>query len=94
MAHRHLTNAAVENLNRQIWKELKCLCERQEHWDKYLQTVMLAHRSTVSVYSTKFTPFETMFGRCMRLPTDNSLIQAEVNTDINKQKYKQHMYNV
>ena len=86
-AYRPQTNAACESFNRNIWAGLKCYCDKQDEWDKYLQTIMLAYRSTVSTYSTKFTPFEVLFGRQMRLPLDNCLRLAQTELNPDKDKY-------
>jgi len=66
-------NGTAENFNQTIWKSLRCYCDKQENWNEYLQSIMLAYRSTTSAYSTQFSPYEIMFGREIRLAIDNEL---------------------
>jgi transposase InsO family protein len=69
------SNSAAENFNRFIWKNLKRYCQDDnKSWASYLSTIACAHRSTVSIYSTKFSPFELFTGRKINLPLD-SMIQ-------------------
>ena len=72
--YRPQSNSAAENFNRTIWKGLRAYCSQQEKWPEYLQPIMLAYRSTVSAFSTQYTPYHIMFGREMRLPIDNELL--------------------
>ena len=72
-SYRPQANSCAENFNRTIWKGLKAYCDKQDRWSDYLQSIMLGYRSTVSAYSTQFTPYFLMFGRNIRLPIDNDL---------------------
>ena len=47
---------------------VKYLDERKELWDEYLNTCVYAYNTTHE--STKFSPFELMFGRKVVLPID------------------------
>ena len=71
--YRPQSNAAAENFNRVIWKCLKAYCKDQENWNDYLQSIMFAYRSSVSCYSTQYSPHLVMMGREMRLPLDVAL---------------------
>lgn len=80
------TNGAAEQFNRFVWKNLKAYCQKDNtSWPKYLSTICCSHRSTVSIYSTGFTPFSMFTGRTMNLPLDEMIAftPTEGSTDAN-----------
>ena len=62
------TNSQCENFNRTILKCLRCYCEKQEDWNKYLQSIMAAFRATPCVSSTGFSPFQLLHGSSNEVP--------------------------
>ena len=57
------TNGLTESFNQTMVSALRKQAETQElDWDKWLPFVLLAYRSRVQT-STKYTPYELMFGR-------------------------------
>src|SRR2546425_1829365 len=68
------SNSCAEQFNRFVWKNLKNFCQNDnKSWASYLPTISCAHRSTTSVSSTKFSPFQLFTGRTMNLPLDSMI---------------------
>ena len=64
------SNGLVEIFNQSLQNMLrKYIQEKKEKWDDYLDTYSFAY-NTSNHESTKFTPFEIMFGRKVILPLD------------------------
>ena len=55
-------NALVERSNRTVLQMLRCYVERNEDWEKYLQLVLFAYR-TSKHSSTGVSSFQLMYGR-------------------------------
>ena len=73
-AYHPQTNAACERMNSYIEQSLRTYCSKnQTDWPQFLQSIMLAYRTTPSV-STKYSPYFLLFGRECRLPIDTALI--------------------
>ena len=61
-------NGLVEKFNGTLKSMLRKMCsERPKDWDRYLPALLFAYRE-VPQASTKFSPFELMFGRTVRGP--------------------------
>ena len=61
-------NGLVEKFNGTLKSMLRKMCaERPKDWDRYLPALLFAYRE-VPQESTKFSPFELMFGRTVRGP--------------------------
>ena len=68
------SNSCAEQFNRFVWKNLKAHCQKDNtSWANYLSSIACAHRATVSIYSTKFSPFEIFTGRKMNAPLDGMI---------------------
>lgn len=68
--YRPQTNGAVERFNSTFERQLAKLTEKNIHdWDFYVQSVVFAY-NTGRHASTKFSPFELLYGRSPRLPPD------------------------
>lgn len=68
--YHHQSDGLVERFNRTLESTLSMyVSNHQNDWDKYLQMVMYAYRSSVQE-STRFTPYYMMFSREARLPVD------------------------
>lgn len=62
-------NGLVERCNRTFKMLLKTHVESESEWDLCLPTCLMAYRSSVQE-STKFSPFQLLFGNDMRIPCD------------------------
>jgi hypothetical protein len=61
-------NGLVERMNGTLKSMLKKMCqEKPQEWDRYLPAVLFAYREVPQV-STGFSPFELLYGRCVRGP--------------------------
>lgn len=64
-AYHPRTNGLVEKFNHTLLSSLKRHCEEnEEDWPKWLPYILMAYRSRVHS-STRYTPFELIFGRKM-----------------------------
>ena len=65
------SNGLVERFNRTLLSMLRTLTiERSLTWDEFLQDLLFAYRSARHE-STKYTPFEVIYGRSCKLPVDS-----------------------
>ena len=63
-----ICNGLIENFHSTLKLMLKRLCcERPKDWDRYLSATLFAYREAPQE-STKFSPFELMYGRTVRGP--------------------------
>ena len=67
-------NGVVERMNRTILSMLAKYLDENAHseWDQHLPMLMLGYRSQIHK-SLRFSPYEVLFGRRARLPTDVAL---------------------
>lgn len=64
------TNSLDERMNQTLKGALvKSVNENQDDWDVHLKSVLFAYR-TSKYHSTKFSPYELMFGRELVLPIE------------------------
>jgi len=69
------SNGVVERLNKVITESLRhYVSEKKHEWEKFLQLIMLNHRSSVC-RAIKETPYFAVFHRDMSLPTEALLAQ-------------------
>ena len=69
-AYHPQTNGQDERFNQTIQRSLrKMVNEEQNDWDKYIDSVLFAYR-TSKQDSSKYTPFYLMYGRQATLPID------------------------
>ena len=74
MPYHQASNGAVEVINKFIWKNLQNYCQKDHRsWATYLPSIACAHRGTVSVSSTQFSPHHVFTGRHMFLPIDDMI---------------------
>ncbi|KAK3108106.1 hypothetical protein FSP39_001369 [Pinctada imbricata] len=98
------TNGLTERFNRTLQDLLVKVCsEEQDDWDEFIEEALFSYRSGKQK-STKFTPFEIMFGRppiqtkdsdiCMSLHDDDLALSVtdlrNIRNDIN-QKVKENV---
>ena len=85
------TNATVERANSTLAKSLASYVnENQTNWPDYLNSVMMAFRSTPATESTQMSPYHILFGKEMNLPVDVNLIPKPTLPN----NVKQHIDNV
>lgn len=69
------TNSTVERANSTLAKTLRAYVdENQTNWSSLLPSVMMAFRSTPATESSRFSPFQLMFGKEMLLTIDVNLL--------------------
>lgn len=69
-AYHPQTNGLDERLNQTLQRSLlKMVEENQNEWEKYLDPVLFAYRTSKQA-STKYSPFFLLYGREPRLPID------------------------
>lgn len=69
-AYHPQTNGLDERFNQTLQRGLlKMVDDNQSEWDKFLDSVLFAYRTSKQA-STKFSPFFLLYGREPRLPID------------------------
>ena len=69
-AYHPQTNGLDERFNQTLQRGLlKMINDNQNEWDKFLDSVLFAYRTSKQA-STKFSPFFLLYGREPRLPVD------------------------
>ena len=69
-AYHPQTNGLDERFNQTLQRALlKMVNENENQWDKFLDSVLFAYRTSRQA-STKYSPFFLMFGREPKLPID------------------------
>ncbi|KAJ8035594.1 hypothetical protein HOLleu_19322 [Holothuria leucospilota] len=82
-------NGLVERFNATLKSMLRKMCEeRPKDWDRYIEPLLFAYRETPQG-STKFSPFELLFGRAVRGPMQ---ILQELWTGKVNETETQHTY--
>ena len=85
-AYHPQANGLDERLNQTLMNSLaKFAQDNCEGWDVQLQEVVYAYNTAVQE-STKYTPFEAMFGRVARLPVDFNAT-SNYNADVKLQEF-------
>jgi len=73
-SYRPQTNGMVERFNRTIGECLgKLLSDKEKEWDEYVHAVLMAYRTTKHE-TTKFTPFQLLYGRQAKLPVELKVV--------------------
>ena len=86
------TNATVERANSTLAKALTAyVSDHQTDWPDYLDSVMMAFRSTPATESTQLSPYYILFGKEMNLPIDVDLI-PKPNLPKNAKDYIEHIH--
>ena len=71
------TNATCERFNRTLNQGLRAYCAvHPTNWPNILPSLLMVYRNTPSK-SSKFSPFFLVFGRHMRTPIDNKLLESK-----------------
>src|SRR5207248_3963614 len=72
------TNGLVERFNRTLCESLAKVSEKENQWDKHIEQVLFAYRTTKHT-TTKRTPFFMTYGREATLPIDEIEIQENIS---------------
>ena len=72
------TNGLVERFNRTLCEGLAKVTERENEWDRYIESVLFAYR-TNKHNTTKRTPFFMVYGREAILPIDDNNQDEEIS---------------
>lgn len=64
------TNGLVERFNRTLCESLAKVSEQEDEWDKHIESVLFAYRTTRH-NTTRRTPFFMMYGREATLPIED-----------------------
>ena len=72
------TNGLVERFNRTLCEGLAKITERENEWDRYIESVLFAYR-TNKHNTTKRTPFFMVYGREAILPIDDNNQDEEIS---------------
>ncbi len=68
-AYNPQANAQVERVNRVLKAVMQTICRRADEWDRNLQIAAFAYRTSY-IDSVRTTPFQVLYGRKARLPSD------------------------
>ena len=80
------TNSTVERVNAEILKSLRCYCEDQANWSKFIPSIMYSFRSSVNS-STGLSPYFVVFGREMHRPNQVELDKPSACRTLSAQEY-------
>ena len=72
------TNGLVERFNRTLCEGLAKVTEKENEWDRYIESVLFAYR-TNKHNTTKRTPFFMVYGREAILPIDDNNQDEEIS---------------
>src|ERR1041385_988640 len=72
------TNGLVKRFNRTLCEGLAKVTERENEWDRYIESVLFAYR-TNKHNTTKRTPFFMVYGREAILPIDDNNQDEEIS---------------
>ena len=85
------SDGLVERYNRTLCTMLSHYCnDKQNNWDKYLQSVMMAYRASPQK-STGYSPYYVLFGRNIRLPIDLLFRAPQEDSTSNIHEYIQQL---
>lgn len=77
------SNSTTERYNKTLEQMLRhYITPSQTSWPDYLQSCMLALRTTPAIRSTGFSPFDLLFGTHCPLPVDNNLLTPTTPTTV------------
>ena len=80
-AYHPQSNGLDERMNQTLTRALvKFVNENQNDWDVHIKSILFAYRTSKND-STKFTPFELMFGRAPVLPIEMAIKSKPSSTD-------------
>ena len=83
------TNGLVERFNRTLCESLAKVSEKENEWDKHVESVLFAYRTTKH-NTTKRTPFFMMYGREAILPIED----LEIGEDFEERAIIERIYEL
>ena len=83
------TNGLVERFNRTLCESLAKVSEKENEWDKHIESVLFAYR-TMKHNTTKKTPFFMVYGREAILPIED----FEIGEDFGKDAIIERTYDL
>ena len=87
----HIATALVERFNRTLTSMLAKTVQKQgRDWDEHLPYVLYAYRTSIQE-STKESPFYLLYGKDVRLPTDEDIDANVFRETINFDDYRTEM---
>jgi hypothetical protein len=79
-AYAQFSNSLCELFNKTVYTSLKARPSGDQHsWPRYLPLIAFGHNATIPVGASNISPAMVMFGRELRLPTDNELLYSADN---------------
>lgn len=75
-AYRPQSNGSIERMHHVLKEYFKCYVKNETTWDSWLDCASFAYNTSVHE-GTRITPFECVFGKIARVPTDHPTIEEE-----------------
>ena len=91
--HNSRAHGRVENVMRQIWTALRCLCKENDDWPDYLGAIEYSLRSS-PIQATALSPYACLFAREMETPLTALILPETPYThwpDENTQEYVKNL---
>lgn len=76
------SNASIERMHGSLKDWLRCVLSSTEEWDDWLELAMFSYNTSVHS-GTKLTPFQCMFGRIARVPSDRPCLDGDIGETYN-----------
>ena len=74
--YRAASNGMIERFHHSLVEYIKQYADQDDEWDEWLDLATFSHNTTVHS-STEMTPFEIVFGKIARLPSDSAVTEGE-----------------
>jgi len=89
-AYHPQSNGSLERSHHVLTEYLKTQITRETEWDEHIPLAMFSYNTSVHE-STKYSPFQLIFGRLPRTPASNPPL--EENTDVTYTQYLTDLFN-
>lgn len=89
-AYHPQSNGSIERSHHVLMEYLKVHVDKEENWDQFIELAIFSYNTSVHE-GTKYSPYELVFGRLVRLPSAHPKI--EENTEITYQDYLNDLFN-
>lgn len=89
-AYHPQSNGSLERSHHVLIEYLKTQINKEENWDEYIAMAMFSYNTSVHE-STKYSPYELIFGRLPRIPS--SITPLEENLDLTYKEYLIDLFN-
>ena len=74
IAYHSQSNGSIERSHHVLWEYLKQYVDKKREWDELLKLAAFSYNTSVHE-STKFPPYELVFGRTARIPTSDPVLE-------------------